>query len=66
MKVPPPEVIQARWDAYRELVDLGVEMLLANRRRTHPDEDPYKFLQEVIDRAADDRSRANIRILEQS
>ena len=51
---------EAHYAACAELVDLGVEMMLAQRQRLHPDQDPWPYVRDRICRQAEESHRANL------
>ncbi|MCS6860416.1 MAG: hypothetical protein NZT92_08875 [Abditibacteriales bacterium] len=62
-QLPPPEVVQARIDAWKNLVDMGVAAMIALQKQLHPDHDPMGFVRRALRRQAEDSHQANVRIL---
>lgn len=60
----PPELVQARLDAWASLVDMAIEGMVAMQKRLHPDRDPWPYVREAIRRQGEESHQANIRMLE--
>jgi hypothetical protein len=65
-KLPPPEVVQARIDAWKSLVDVGIAAMIDLQKQLHPDRDPMEFVRKTIRRQAEDSHRANLHIMERT
>jgi hypothetical protein len=63
-ELPPPEVVQARIEAWKSLVDVGIASMIALQKQLHPDRDPMEFVRKAIRRQAEDSHRANVRMME--
>ncbi len=63
-QLPPPEVVQARIDVWKSLVDMGIASMVALQKQLHPDRDPWEFVRQAIRRQAEDSHRANVRMME--
>jgi len=65
--VPPPkQLLEARIEAWRSLVDFGIDSMLALQRRLHPERDPREYVRRAVRLQAEDNHRANLRILERT
>jgi len=65
--VPPPkQLLDARIEAWRSLVDLGIDSMLALQRRLHPERDPREYVRRAVQLQAEDSHRANLRILQRT
>ena len=60
---PPADVVEARINAWRSLVDTGVQGMLSLQKQLHPDRDPREYVRRAIRRQAEDSHRANLKIL---
>lgn len=63
---PPGHLVNARIEAWRSLVDMGVEAMLSLRRQLHPEKDAREYVRRAVQRQAEDSHRANLRILERT
>lgn len=65
-QLPPPEIVQARIEAWKSLVDMGIASMMALQKQLHPDRDPMEFVRRALRRQAEDSHQANVRILERT